>query len=68
MSAHHEENWLLKFKHLFWDSLDPWLFYAILTIYLMSMFLLYSADGQDIGRLETKTLHTIVGLVLLLVF
>ena len=31
----------------------------------MSLFLLYSADGQDIGRLESKTIHTIIGFVLL---
>lgn len=28
--------------------MDPWLFYAMLAIYIMSLFLLYSADGQQI--------------------
>ncbi|ULJ59633.1 rod shape-determining protein RodA [Wielerella bovis] len=69
MSNHKDDaNWLIKFKNLFWDPLDPWLFYAVLTIYVMSMFLLYSADGQDIGRLENKTIHTILGVGLLLIF
>ncbi|WII92621.1 rod shape-determining protein RodA [Kingella negevensis] len=69
MSEHHNDaNILVKAKKLFWDPLDPWLFYAMLAVYLMSMFLLYSADGQDIGRLENKTLHTILGVGLLLIF
>lgn len=62
-----DTNILIRLKKLLWDPLDPWLFYALLAIYLMSMFLLYSADGQDIGRLENKTIHTILGVVLLLV-
>ncbi|QMT46465.1 rod shape-determining protein RodA [Neisseria dentiae] len=45
--------------------MDPWLFYAMLAVYIMSLFLLYSADGQDIGQLESKTLHTVLGFVLL---
>ena len=60
-----EENILLKLKRLIWDPMDAWLFYAMLIIYIMSLFLLYSADGQDIGRLESKTMHTIIGFVLL---
>ncbi|RKW31323.1 MAG: rod shape-determining protein RodA, partial [Kingella sp. (in: b-proteobacteria)] len=64
----HNDNLLIKAKRLFWNPLDPWLFYAMLAVYLMSMFLLYSADGQDIGRLENKTLHTILGVGLLLIF
>lgn len=42
-----------------------WLFYSMLAIYVMSLFLLYSADGQSIRQLESKTLHTVLGLVLL---
>lgn len=45
--------------------MDPWLFYAMLAVYIMSLFLLYSADGQDIGQLENKTLHTVLGFILL---
>lgn len=60
-------NWLVKIKEWIWDPLDPWLFYALLAIYLMSMFLLYSADGQNIGRLESKTIHTILGVGILLI-
>ncbi len=66
MFAAKEDNLLIKAKRLLWDPLDPWLFYAVLAIYLMSMFLLYSADGQDIGRLQSKTLHTVLGIGLLL--
>ncbi len=65
---HQPDSLFLKIKKILWDPLDPWLFYAVLAVYLMSMFLLYSADGQDIGRLESKTLHTVIGVVLLLVF
>ena len=65
---HQPDSLFLKIKKTLWDPLDPWLFYAVLAVYLMSMFLLYSADGQDIGRLESKTLHTVIGVVLLLVF
>ena len=68
MQNQQESNWFIKIKQLLWDPLDPWLFYALFAIYVMSLFLLYSADGQDIGRLENKTLHTILGIGLLLVF
>ncbi|WP_274585414.1 rod shape-determining protein RodA [Neisseria leonii] len=56
---------LRKIKHFVWDSMDAWLFYAMLTIYIMSLFLLYSADGQQAGQLENKTLHTVLGFILL---
>ncbi|WP_373698675.1 rod shape-determining protein RodA [Neisseria dentiae] len=52
-------------KRAIWQPMDPWLFYAMLAVYIMSLFLLYSADGQDIGQLENKTLHTVLGFVLL---
>lgn len=68
MHSEHDSNLLVKIKRLLWNPLDPWLFYAVLAIYLMSMFLLYSADGQDIGRLQNKTVHTILGVGLLLIF
>lgn len=48
-----------------WAPMDFWLFYAMLAIYIMSLFLLYSADGQDFGQLENKTLHTVLGFMLL---
>lgn len=59
------ENIIAKTKRLIWQPIDPWLFYAMLIIYVMSLFLLYSADGQDIGRLESKTLHTVIGFALI---
>jgi hypothetical protein len=40
----------------------PGCFYAMLAVYIMSLFLLYSADGQQIGQLENKTLHTVLAL------
>ena len=67
MTKQRDENLLLKLKHLLWDPLDPWLFYSMLAVYLMSMFLLYSADGQDWGRLESKPLHTVLAFGVLLV-
>lgn len=48
-----------------WNPMDPWLFYAMLAIYIMSLFLLYSADGQSFGQLANKTLHTVLAFVLL---
>lgn len=59
------ENIIAKAKRLIWQPIDPWLFYAMLIIYVMSLFLLYSADGQDIGRLESKTMHTVIGFALI---
>ena len=41
-----EENILLKLKRLIWDPMDAWLFYAMLIIYIMSLFLLYSATAK----------------------
>ncbi|MGF6147195.1 Rod shape-determining protein RodA [Kingella potus] len=59
------ENIIAKAKRLIWQPVDPWLFYAMLIIYTMSLFLLYSADGQDIGRLKSKTMHTILGFAII---
>ena len=59
------ENIIAKAKRLIWQPIDPGLFYAMLIIYVMSLFLLYSADGQDIGRLESKTMHTVIGFALI---
>lgn len=47
------------------SPLDGWLFGAMLLVYVMSLFLLYSADGQELGQLEHKILHTVLGFVLL---
>lgn len=61
----YNNNWLGKIKNTLWQPMDSWLFFAMLIIYVMSMFLLYSADGQDIGQLKNKTMHTVLGFVLL---
>ena len=60
-----ELNWLRRLWQHLWSPMDVWLFYAMLIIYVMSLFLLYSADGQDFGQLENKTLHTILSFILL---
>ncbi|WP_234395917.1 rod shape-determining protein RodA [Neisseria wadsworthii] len=59
------QNKLQKALHFIWQPLDAWLLYAMLAIYIMSMFLLYSADGQTFGQLENKTVHTVIGFILL---
>lgn len=62
---HTEFTWFKKLWQRLWTPMDVWLFYAMLIIYVMSLFLLYSADGQDFGQLENKTLHTILSFILL---
>jgi rod shape-determining protein rodA len=54
-----------KIKRELWSPIDSWLFFAMLLIYVMSLFLLYSADGQEFGQLENKTLHTVLSFMLL---
>ena len=54
-----------NFKSTITAPIDPWLFFAMLAIYIMSLFLLYSADGQEFGQLENKTIHTVLGFALL---
>ncbi|EGV36444.1 rod shape-determining protein RodA [Neisseria weaveri] len=61
----NNNDWLAKIKYYIWKPMDPWLFYAMLTIYVMSLFLLYSADGQEIRQLENKTIHTVLAFILL---
>lgn len=63
MSA--EIEWIKHLRQRLWAPMDAWLFYAMLVIYVMSLFLLYSADGQDFGQLENKTLHTVLSFILL---
>ena len=56
---------LARFAKSLWNPMDPWLFYAMLAIYVMSLFLLYSADGQSFDQLANKTLHTVLAFILL---
>lgn len=58
---HHPEQAIRRYWQKIWEPMDMWLFYSMLAIYVMSLFLLYSADGQSIGQLENKTLHTVLG-------
>ena len=62
---HLSEHAVRRYWRKIWEPMDMWLFYSMLAIYVMSLFLLYSADGQSIGQLENKTLHTVLGFVLL---
>lgn len=62
---HNDISFFQKVKNFLLDPMDMWLFYAMLAIYVMSLFLLYSADGQDVGQLKNKTVHTILGFILL---
>ncbi len=54
---------------IYWNKLtgpiDAWLFFPMALIYTMSLFLLYSADGQQFHQLQNKTIHTIVGFIML---
>ncbi len=62
---YHPEHPLKRWLNKLWQPMDPWLFTAMLVIYIMSLFLLYSADGQNFGQLENKTLHTVMGFIML---
>ena len=62
---HKHNDSLIKLKKLVWEPMDKWLFFAMLAIYVMSLFLLYSADGGDFSQLRNKTLHTVGGFILL---
>ena len=59
------DNLFRRYWQKLWDPMDLWRFYSMLAIYVMSLFLLYSADGQTLRQLESKTLHTIIGFGLL---
>jgi hypothetical protein len=54
-----------RLQQIMLDPIDKWMILAMLIIYVMSLFLLYSADGQEFVQLEKKTLHTFIGFLLL---
>ncbi len=54
-----------RIQQIMLDPIDKWMILAMLIIYVMSLFLLYSADGQEFVQLEKKTLHTFIGFLLL---
>ena len=56
---------LKRLQQIILDPIDKWMILAMLIIYVMSLFLLYSADGQEFVQLEKKTLHTFIGFLLL---
>lgn len=53
-----------RFLRRFLDPMDPWLLGCLLLIYVMSLFLLFSADGQAFDKLENKSVHTVLGFAL----
>ncbi len=59
------EHPLKRLYHFILDPLDKWLLACLLIIYITSLFLLYSADGQQLDQLENKTVHTILGFILI---
>lgn len=65
MSTPHKKHPITQLLDFLLSPLDAWLSVAMLLIYVMSLFLLYSADGENFAQLENKTIHTIVGLLLL---
>lgn len=58
-------SYLQRLVEFILDPLDKWLLVCIIIIYVMSMFLLYSADGQDIVRLEKKFIYTVLGFIVM---
>lgn len=52
------------FVRRFLSPLDAWLLGCLLLIYIMSLFLLFSADGQAFDKLGNKSIHTILGFAL----
>ena len=54
-----------RIQQIMLDPIDKWMILAMLIIYVMSLFLLYSADGHEFVQLEKKTLHTFIGFLLL---
>ena len=54
-----------RIQQIMLDPIDKWMILAMLIIYVMSLFLLYSVDGQEFVQLEKKTLHTFIGFLLL---
>ena len=54
-----------RIQQIMLDPIDKWMILAMLIIYVMSLFLLYSADGQEFVQLEKKTFHTFIGFLLL---
>lgn len=54
-----------RLSQFFLAPLDKWLLSGLLAIYIISLFILYSANGQSYSLIENKSLHTILGLFLL---
>lgn len=52
---------LKKLLRFILDPLDGWLLLFLGAIYLLSLFVLYSADDQSFNRLHNKMVYTILG-------
>ncbi|MBR6026755.1 MAG: rod shape-determining protein RodA [Neisseriaceae bacterium] len=58
-------NLINRFINFVLKPLDKWLIIDMMIIYVMSLFLLYSADGQDFGQLGRKAVYTVLGLIVM---
>lgn len=59
------ETLFQKIKRIVWSPMDPLAVSRHAGHLYHEPVLLYSADGQQIGQLENKTLHTVLGFMLL---
>ena len=56
---------LQRFAQSFIAPFDWWLMGSVTAIFIVSFFLLYSADGQTFGQIGNKTIHTIMGFIVM---
>ena len=59
-SSYNAAAWRGRVADFIFDPLDAWLLISLVIIYIASMFVLYSADGQSWGQLERKTIYTLL--------
>ena len=59
-SSYNAPAWRGRVADFIFDPLDAWLLISLVIIYIASMFVLYSADGQNWGQLERKTIYTVL--------
>ncbi|MBQ9620181.1 MAG: FtsW/RodA/SpoVE family cell cycle protein, partial [Neisseriaceae bacterium] len=59
------KTFLQRISHFLFDPFDKQILFCVLVIYIMSLFLLYSADGQDFHQLTRKTVYTVLGFIMI---
>ena len=59
------KTFLQRISHFLFDPFDKQILFCVLIIYIMSLFLLYSADGQDFHQLTRKTVYTVLGFIMI---